>query len=208
MKLLVCTQCGTVVSVSVARQCCRCGESWAKNIDMLHVEYDGPAVILGFDNSNFARIEEVSCRLVQASLPTKSRGAFIWPYGALRSGDGVMRPGEFCLRCPVGGHDIAAGSRTEGLPIISPPPRTAVWHLLVAHVPHSSTDAITALVSQSASYRKIRIGQLRHFDQESSDDGISNSRCPEELAATLLVNRTPSIRSYCVDKYCRHVLTY
>lgn len=91
MKLLTCKECNGVIEVPLGCvRSCPCGKSWATYIDRLHVRYDGPAVILGLDNTDYftaiARAEDASPMPVRVTT--------------IPRGDGVLKVEDpHCTRC-------------------------------------------------------------------------------------------------------------
>jgi hypothetical protein len=99
MKLLACLAClekehyDLIAFNEYTRRTCACGQSWAKYGDRLHVDYDGPAAIISYPNENLD--------LIRASTQITDNVAL--SLAILPPRDGVLRPNEYCLRCPSGG---------------------------------------------------------------------------------------------------------
>lgn len=53
MKLIICHDCGGIISLSTAAKSCPCGRSQAVYLDNRNAIYSGPCVPLGFDNKEF-----------------------------------------------------------------------------------------------------------------------------------------------------------
>lgn len=120
MKLLACQACACLGPVGIQLDKpihCPCGKSWAVFTDALHVLYDGPAVILGYPNGNLDKI----CAGMSGITEDVPLLLHIIPLQ-----DGVLRPHEFCIRCPPGATDEMAWQahfQGKGAPPPFPGPR-------------------------------------------------------------------------------------
>lgn len=52
MKLLYCTKCSGVFTLTDMTTYCKCQDSWGRYLDELHAEYGGEGVPFGFDNQD------------------------------------------------------------------------------------------------------------------------------------------------------------
>ena len=53
MKLMYCKECHDIVNISSVQRICNCGKCRSVYIDSLNIEYSGPGLIIGINNTHF-----------------------------------------------------------------------------------------------------------------------------------------------------------